>query len=206
MEVRSLEKLWAAEPSKARSIGAALVLTGRQATERAFKQLAPGNRVLHVATHGFRLTRSCEPQRSSDPLLLSGLALAGANSRAGGDGEDGMLTAEEIASLDLFGVEWVVLSGCDTGLGEVLAGEGVLGLRRAFVIAGADSLINSLWSVDDDTTRAWMESLYEARMRGLSTAGSVRQASLDLLRYARSRGRSTHPFSWGAFVAVGDWR
>jgi CHAT domain-containing protein len=137
------------------------------------------------------------------------LALAGANRRqyASVAEEDGILTAEEIAGLDLAGVEWAVLSACGTGLGEVKTGEGVLGLRRAFQVAGAATLIMSLWSVEDQAARRWMRALYEARhVRGMSTAESVREASLEVLRERRSKGESTHPLFWGAFVATGDWR
>src|SRR5262249_26792952 len=147
-----------------------ITLTGATATESAFKRLAPGRRVVHVATHGYFLDQGC-PSRldpaggakpaaalGDNPLRLSGLALTGANHRetSTGEREDGMLSAEEIASLDLSGVEWAVLSGCGTGEGEVLAGEGVLGLRRAFQIAGAGSLIMSLWPEEDEATRCWM--------------------------------------------------
>jgi CHAT domain-containing protein len=190
--------------------------------------------VLHLATHGFFLGGECTsaldsargigglaeapqakpgavaaPVAGENPLVLSGLALSGANHRAAaGEGEDdGILTAEEIASLDLSGVEWAVLSACDTGIGDIRAGEGVFGLRRAFQVAGAGTLIMSLWSVDDEATRAWMRALYEARLEGhLDTAEAVRQASLAVLRARRGAGASTHPFYWAAFVAAGDWR
>ena len=81
-----------------------------------------------------------------------------------------------------------------------------MGLRRAFEIAGAGTLIMSLWSVEDDATRLWMRGLYEARLGGLSTSAAVRKASLDMLEADRRSGRTTHPFFWGAFVAAGDWR
>src|SRR5579871_238040 len=85
--------------------------------------------------------------------------------------EDGILTAEEAALLDLEGTEWVVLSGCDTGIGEIKAGEGVLGLRRAFQEAGARTVITSLWPVEDEEVRAWMTSLYRIRfVRKMPTA------------------------------------
>ena len=119
---------------------------------------------------------------------------------------DADASAEEIAALDLSRVRWAVVSGCNTGVGEVLSGEGVLGLRRAFAIAGAASLIMSLWPVEDEATRIWMERLYEARGRGLTTAESVRRAGLDVLGWQRHQGRTAHPFFWGAFVATGDWR
>jgi CHAT domain-containing protein len=144
-----------------------------------------------------------------NPLLLSGLALAGANHRqnAALGEEDGILTAEEIAALDLGSVEWAVLSACDTGVGEMQAGEGVFGLRRAFAIAGAGTVIMSLWSIEDASARAWMQALYESRLlERRDTAESVQQASLRILRVRRSKAESTHPFYWGGFVAAGDWR
>jgi CHAT domain-containing protein len=190
-----------------------------EASETALREKAPGRRMLHLATHGFLLGEECPsflapPQAGSrsqveDPLLLAGLALAGANHRqhASPGEDDGILTAEEIASLDLTGVEWVVLSGCDTGVGPVAGGEGVLGLRRAFRVAGAGSLILSLWKVEDQATREWMHELYRSRLEeGMDTAESVRAASVAVLRQRRKDGRSTHPFYWAAFVAEGDWR
>ncbi|HMB70609.1 MAG TPA: CHAT domain-containing protein [bacterium] len=205
----------------------ALVLTGAGAREATFKRNAPHRRIIHLATHGFFLESGCaadpdargvvglaplagsSPLSSENPLINSGLALAGANGRdsARPGEEDGILTAEEIASLDLSGVEWAVLSGCDTGRGRVQAGEGLLGLRRAFRIAGARTLIMSLWPVNDEATVSWMTKLYRAHLvEGLSSAEAVRAASLHLLRERRSRSESTHPFTWGAFVAAGDWR
>ena len=202
----------------------ALRLTGAAASESAFKAQAAGRRILHLATHGFFLDGRCaaspDPSGKStaasaatvvkqNPLVLSGLILAGANHRnaTAPDQEDGVLTAEEVAALDLNGVEWAVLSGCDTGVGEVRAGEGVFGLRRAFQAAGARTVIMSLWPVEDQTTRQWMTTLYRARLtRKLSTASAVREAGLALLRGRRTRGLSAHPFYWAAFVATGDWR
>jgi CHAT domain-containing protein len=142
-------------------------------------------------------------------LLLAGLAFAGANRRRSvrGDEDDGILTAEEIGGLNLQGTEWAVLSACDTGLGEIKAGEGVFGLRRAFQVAGARTVIMSLWSVEDRSAMEWMRALYEGRLRrGLDTAEAVREASLSVLRQRRARGQSTHPFYWAGFVASGDWR
>lgn len=209
--------------------GEAARLVGAAASEGALKRLAPGRRILHVATHGFFLGRCftsdtdssrgigglkpTEPARTStpdeNPLLLSGLALSGANLRdqAGPEDEDGVVTAEEIAAIDLSGVAWAVLSGCDTGVGEIAAGEGVFGLRRAFRVAGVRTVIMSLWAVKDEAAREWMQALYEARLvKRLGTAEAAREASLATLRASRAAGESTHPFSWGAFVAAGDWR
>jgi CHAT domain-containing protein len=145
---------------------------------------------------------------AENPLLLSGLAFAGANRRAsaGPDDSDGILTAEEIAGINLEGVDWAVLSGCDTGVGEIKLGEGVFGLRRAFQVAGARTVIMSLWPVEDQTTREWMATLYQEHFRdGKDTPESVRGASLKILRRRRANRESTHPFYWGAFIAAGDW-
>ena len=213
----------------------ALVLTQARAEEGAFKRSSPGRRVLHLAVHGFFFDGTCDhagvsqssrgitlttpgkPGRAAvrpsptpeSPLLLSGLALAGANRRlvAGPNDEDGMLTAEEVAALNLDGVEWAVLSACDTGLGEIRAGEGVFGLRRAFRVAGTRTVIMSLWPVEDRAARVWMRALYTARLRDrLSTADAMRQASLTVLADRRAKGLSTHPLYWAGFVAAGDWR
>ena len=109
--------------------------------------------------------------------------------------------------MNLRGTEWAVLSACGTGLGEIRAGEGVFGLRRAFQIAGARLVIMSLWSVEDESTRDWMHALYEGRLRRrLDTASAVHNATLTVLRQRRAKGLSTHPFYWAAFVAAGDWR
>jgi tetratricopeptide (TPR) repeat protein len=217
VEVDEIAQLW----SESDGGGKALSLTGPWAHEGIFKRQASSRRVLHLATHGFLLEESCQvesgirrhlvdPTLNLEGLLVhSGLALAGANRRseAGPEEEDGILTAEEIASLDLSGVEWAVLSACHTGSGKVLGGEGVFGLRRAFAVAGVDTLIMSLWSVQDEPTRQWMRELYAARLAsGLSTAQAVRRASLAALEHRREAGQSDHPFYWGAFVAAGDWQ
>jgi CHAT domain-containing protein/tetratricopeptide (TPR) repeat protein len=231
LEVHDIARLWTDSPAE--------ILENRSATERAFKRDAPGHRVLHLATHGFFLGNDCSPSGSGigsvgalatararrpapgqpprkpdqglkeNPLLQSGLALAGANHRraAGPDEDDGILTAEEVSALNLEGVEWAVLSACDTGLGEVKAGEGVFGLRRAFQVAGVRTVIMSLWAVDDQTTRLWMRALYRSRLQQrMTTAESVRAASLSVLGDRRAHRQSTHPFYWAAFVAAGDWR
>ena len=235
-EAEEVAALWTTGVARPRR-GAmpARTLVGSVASESAFKQLAPGRRVLHLATHGFFLGDECDAPPAArrrapwaaligspaagaaaaartaggaahrraagleNPLLLSGLALAGANRRAaaGPDEDDGILTAEEVAGLDLTGLDWAVLSACDTGLGLVRVGEGVLGLRRAFQTAGARTVIMSLWSVEDRATRQWMRALYQARFeRGLDTADAVHQAALtDLARPARRRPVRATPSS-----------
>jgi CHAT domain-containing protein/tetratricopeptide (TPR) repeat protein len=206
---------------KASSGGAARVFTGASASEGVLKSSSADAEVVHLATHGFFLGDGCSSAGTrtrgiggvtakgleSNPLKVSGLALAGANQRqVANGGDDGILTAEEVAGLDLRRAVWVVLSACDTGVGEVAAGEGVLGLRRAFRVAGARTLVMSLWSVDDDATRLLMRALYDNRLvRRRETVDSMREAGLAILRERRASGETTHPFYWGSFVAVGDW-
>jgi CHAT domain-containing protein len=179
-------------------------LAGGEATEDAFKRLAAGQRVIHLATHAFLAEAD-----GANALPLSGLAFAGANDRRCGEGdsgEDGILMTQEIATLDLSAAEWVVLSACDTGIGPIEAGEGVQGLRRAFEMAGAGTLVMSLWGMEDQATRDWMQQLYRSRLDGAAWPEALRRASLSLIA-ARRRGRlSTDPYYWGAFVATGEWR
>ncbi len=197
-EAVAVGKLWNAQG------GQAQVLNGSAASEAAFKTQAPGQQVLHLATHGFFLAAACRREReaalASNPLLRSGVVLT-----AGGPGgEDGLLTAEEVSALRLDSTELVVLSGCDTARGTAQAGEGLLGLRRAFRAAGARQVVSSLWPVDDAATRQWMLRFYQARRQ--SDAGvvrAVRSASATELRNRRASSRSTHPFYWGGFVASG---
>ena len=230
-EAGEIVKLWERSAAGRESMGDARLLQGPAATETAFKNDVGGHRLIHLATHGFFLGGDCasgstgsrgltvatpaepkapeRPDVNVSPLLLSGLALAGANERQSRsvDEEDGVLTAEEIAGLDLSGVEWAVLSACDTGVGEIQAGEGVFGLRRAMQVSGVRTLIMSLWPVDDEATRAWMQGLYSARLiDGADTATAVRAAGNSVLEARRDAGESTHPFYWAAFVAAGDWR
>lgn len=224
-EARAVSGIW----NRLRASEPGTLLTGSAATEQAFKERAPVQRILHLATHGFFLDDSCRPlvgtrsvgrlvpakraaappdtrYLSDSPLLRSGLALAGANRRAATTRDDGIVTAEEVIGLDLSRVEWAVLSACDTGLGELRAGEGLLGLRRAFQVAGARSIIMSLWAVGDTAARSWMEGLYRARLeRGLDTAESVRAAALAVIAERRSRRLPAHPFFWAGFVGTGSW-
>ncbi len=210
-EADSISALWKTSGSRNQPAGnESLQVTGVDASPEAFEKYAPGKRVLHVATHGFFLQGNCESaaQMESDPskrdekllnataenpLLLSGLAFAGANhqSPTNANESDGILTAEEIAGLNLEGVDWAVLSACDTGAGEIRVGEGVFGLRRAFQVAGAKTVIMSLWPIEDETAGRWE---------------AVRTASLHILRQRRAKHQSTHPFYWGAFIAAGEWQ
>jgi CHAT domain-containing protein len=202
-EVQRVAGIW----KRNGTLGEETVLTGTAATKAMLKDSAPGKRVVHLATHGFFLDQACQSDTllAEDPMLRAGIALAGANRRSGAD--DGILIASEVAAMDLEGTEWVVLSGCDTGFGQVRAGEGVFGLRRAFQAAGVRTFIGSLWPVEDQETELWMTSLYSAHFgRGMATAESVREAQLQRLRARRARNESTHPLYWAGFLAVGDWR
>jgi CHAT domain-containing protein len=187
------------------------LLTGAEATEAGLKQAA-APRLLHIATHGFFLTdeppatqtrgtRAISASAKIDnPLLRSGLALAGANLHKG-SGDDGILTALEATGLNLWGTKLVVLSACDTGVGEVKNGEGVYGLRRAFVLAGAESTVMSLWPVSDYVTREIMISYYKGLKQGLGRVEALRQVQLSMLN---RKGRA-HPFYWASFIQSGEW-
>jgi CHAT domain-containing protein len=140
------------------------------------------------------------PLSSSDPaegLDRAGLAMAGAN-----QGAQGIVTAREIAGFDWWGTQLVVLSACETGIGAVPSGDGVYGLRRALVLAGAESQVVSLWSVSDASTRALMRDYYGELARGTGRAEALRRAQLHLLH----QPRYAHPYYWAAFIPAGDWR
>jgi len=191
----------------------ALVLTGAAASEERFKQEARGRRVLHLATHGFFLSETCGNAAGSDaekidnPLLLSGVVLAGAIAPAAPSpgSEDGILTAEEVAALDLRGVDLVTLSACDTGRGAVEAGEGVFGLRRAIEIAGARAVLMSLWPVQDRQASRFMTRFYRDRLAGTSVLDASRSATRAALDELRRQERPAHPYLWAGFVTAGDW-
>jgi CHAT domain-containing protein len=211
-EVEEVRLLWRSAPTLTAG-DSVLVRTGTAATEHELKRLGPGRRALHLATHGFFLPARCPQVKPGapleNPLLRAGLALSGANRRTERheQGEDGILTAEEIAGLDLEAVEWAVLSACHTGAGDPKVGEGVLGMRRAFQVAGVRTVVMNLWSVDDEVGRRFVELLYRARwVRGVDTMSAMREATLELLSERRAAGRSTHPYYWASFVAAGDWR
>ncbi|HEU4411143.1 MAG TPA: tetratricopeptide repeat protein [Polyangiaceae bacterium] len=203
----------------------ARVLSGAAATREALVG-AHGPRFVLLSTHGFlqrpalpaqpaasapplppppppergTLLRSALPAEGGDPeraLERAGLALAGANTRP-----EGLVSGRDLAGLDLGGTRLVVLSACETGLGQLQDGEGVYGLRRALAIAGAEAQVTSLWSVNDAATGALMGAYFEALRRGVGRSEALRQAQLGLLRQERYQ----HPSYWAAFVPAGDWR
>ena len=196
---------------------------GNQAVKKLFLGACRSPRVLHLATHGFflkdqdtnldrelwgRLLDASGQLRADvgeNPLLRSGLALAGANTFLRGgvppeDADNGLLTALDVTGMDLLGTELVVLSACQTGEGDVQVGEGVLGLQRAFTIAGAKTLVMSLWSVDDEPTRVLMVGFYRRLLAGEGKADALRHAQDEL----RARPEYADPYFWGAFVCQGD--
>jgi len=191
----------------------ATLLTGSNATEGAVKRLH-GPEVLHIATHGFFLADEASSEsetiassqfsrslKRENRLLRSGLALAGANRRYGGPKEDGILTALEASALDLWGTKLVVLSACETGVGQVQNGEGVYGMRRALVLSGTESQVMSLWKVDDEATKNLMVNYYR-----LLKAGSGRAVALRDVQRKALDSDDKHPYFWAAFIASGEWR
>ena len=230
-------------------------LRKQQATEAAFRKYAGKYETLHIATHGFFAdpTKKSAEQHAEEenpgnrsglfgqnenslafargfhPGMLSGLALAGANhAPTSADDDDGILTADEISFQRLEGVDLVVLSACETGLGAVAGGEGLLGVQRAFQVSGARSVVASLWNVDDVATRRLMERFYrnlwdkemgkldalrEAQLWMLNNPGSVRgtlvrlkSAPKETLPKPETLEKRTDPRFWAAFVLSGDWR
>ncbi len=205
---------------------------GRSATEERFKALRRPAQV-HIATHGFFLEDVARPTPRDvrgiggarpvqgavaetaqglgglielrNPLLRSGLALAGFNGLAEGvdpgqGRDDGILTALEVTWMDLQGTELVVLSACDTGLGEVQRGQGVAGLRRSFRIAGARNVLMSLWSVPDEETAWLMEEFHRRHLGGEPPLMALHGARQVVRKRLIERDGTDHPFFWAAFV------
>lgn len=183
------------------------VYTANNATETSIKKLV-NPYVLHIATHGYFVKDYEMNENSStlinykeNPLLRSGILLAGSNytlsnQSYGNPVDDGILTAYEAMQLNLDKTELVILSACETGLGEDLNGEGVMGLQRAFMLAGADNMLMSLWQVNDEGTQLLMSNFYKYWVKDKNTAAAFRNAQLELMK--------THPspFYWAAFVCI----
>lgn len=189
---------------------------GYEASEEAVKSLcagtAPSPRVLHIATHGYffsdpeapSATAETSPAFSSSehPMIRSGLILAGGNDawqnkRASENQEDGILTAYEISQLNLQNTELVVLSACETGLGDIKGNEGVYGLQRAFKIAGVQYLIMSLWQVPDKQTALLMTTFYKKWLDDKMPIPDALRAAQKELREA-----GMDPYYWAGFVVV----
>ena len=197
----------------------AQLLVQEQATEAAVKGLQ-SPRILHIATHGFFLGAQSDDvgpgkfrqlvketdlaantKALENPLLRSGLVLAGVKQRSSGGTEDGVLTALETAGLNLSGTQLVILSACETGLGDVADGEGVYGLRRSLVLAGSQTQIISLWKVSDRATSDLMVNYYRRLKNSEGRAEAFRQVQLGMLHGASY----THPYFWASFIQSGAW-
>jgi len=202
----------------------ATLYTGREALEDVLMKTALPPSILHIATHGFFLsdietdaftdkTRGLVPTagkkiKIENPLLRSGIVLAGANialKSAQTEKSEGIVYAEEILGLKLRGTDMTVLSACETGLGDVKAGEGVYGLRRAFTQAGSKSLVMSMWSVPDMETKELMVNFYKNIAGGkMKRSQALRQAALKEMDIVKQRYGQAHPMLWGAFVFMGE--
>jgi len=194
-------------------IHAVRAVVGTEATKSCVLDVASPS-VLHIASHGFvvelpdsepvtTLTETTAESPLQDPMLRSGIALAGANTWLSGgmppeDAGNGILTAEEVTAMNLLETGLVVLSACDTGRGQIRAGEGVFGLQRAFLVAGARCLLTSLWKVPDDPTAALMTEFHRRLRAGNSKTEALRRARQKV------RAEYPHPADWAAFVLVGD--
>jgi CHAT domain-containing protein len=216
-EVESVTREWKAVCSEP-----AILLTEDMATEDSFKMNCRGKRVIYVATHGFTrakpvFERSPEGDTEDNyvrvlteqnPLLQSGIVFSGANQLVRAEtellGDDGIATGEEISCLDLEGVDLVVLSACHTGSGVVVNGEGVYSLRRAFELAGAKTVVSSLWAVDDRVTEELMTRT--VRQVGATIGEALHGAMLDRIGELRAESLSDHPFYWAGFICSGDPR
>lgn len=177
------------------------IYLGRRAAEDQIKKLFKP-RILHVATHGFfqeGATEDLDGTAATNPLLNSGLYLSNPMKHVGSDSEeDGILTAYEAMQLNLDDAELVVLSACETGLGEVRNGEGVYGLQRAFKVAGAKNIVMSLWKVNDDVTQELMVAFYKRWLNTNDKTSAFKAAQLEL------REKYESPFFWGAFMMIGN--
>jgi len=183
----------------------AQLLSQSQATKATAKKLRNPS-ILHFATHGFFLPNPPEAKPDAkitqNPLSQSALVLANFNKRQScGDDPNcnGLLTAQDVTTIDLRGTKLVFLSACETGLGKVTNGEGVYGLRRAFTLAGAESQVMSLWKVNDQTTRELVESYYKNLKANQGRSQSLETIQLDLLK------KYQYPYYWAAFIPSGNW-
>ncbi|HKH59176.1 MAG TPA: CHAT domain-containing protein, partial [Flavitalea sp.] len=196
----------------AKSASSVSDVSGRSATEEAFKALnGKSPQLLHLATHGFFLSVKENSLKDDgmdngftmqqNPMFRSGIVLAGGNHAwTGGkipeNSEDGILTAYEIAQLDLSNTELVVLSACETALGETkYANEGVFGLQRAFKLAGVKKMIVSLWQVPDDATVELMTLFYQNWLDGQTIREALHKSQMQMKK-------KYPPFFWAAFVVV----
>jgi len=180
------------------------VYRGKNALEGIFKAWH-SPKVMVLSTHGYFMAEDKSANVPQNPLLRCGLLFAGCNERGKATGmqEDGVLTGLEIVSSDLRGTELVVLSACETGLGDLKLGEGVAGLRQAFQLAGAQSVVASLWQVSDRDTALLMSDFFDGLAKGKGKADALREAQLARIKAHRDRDGAAHPFYWAAFTVTG---
>ncbi len=187
---------------------------GPDAAEEVLKSFTTPPRLLHLATHGYFCgepedASESDVSGSANPLLRTGLALAGANRVIEGvaienGSDDGILTGYEVSGLNLVGTELVTLSACETGIGDIVEGEGVFGLRRAFQQAGARAILMCMWRVPDKETAQVMRGFYLRWLGGMSKADALRESELEILHDARARFGHGHPLLWGGFILFGN--
>ncbi len=189
------------------------VYTRERALTTVFRA-ARSPRVLVLCTHGFFLPDREVPADDKDgpgkakpvkkwenPLLRCGLLLTGCNKAAGGEG---VLTGLEVVGTDLRGTELVVLSACDTGLGDIQVGEGVAGLRQAFQLAGAQAVVSTLWQVPDKQSARLMALFFQNLSKGMGKSDALRAAKLKIIGERRDDFAAAHPFFWAAFTLTGE--
>jgi len=179
-----------------------------KALESVLQTVEPPS-IMHLATHGYFIAREEVEQGSpvldpgqtllrDNPMLRSGLALTGVNLSLREGRDEGVFSAAKVMGLQLIGTDLVVLSACETGLGDVQSGEGVFGLKRAFILSGAKAVVLSLWSVPSKETMELMTTFYTLWADGKSKAEALRLAKLEM------KNKKANPFFWGAFILVGN--
>ena len=213
----------ALEGNSIQSLIGGKLLMREQATSNNVKQIS-APKVVHLATHAFYLSKGSsksdiagekavlDPDKDSinngdfynlNPLIRSGIVLSGANNDDTSRDNDGYLTALEITQIDWDGTELVVVSGCESGRGEIRAGEGIYGLKRAIAVAGARSSLLSLWKVDDEATAAFMTSFYTRLKDGSGRGDALSATQKEFRTHPNEDWRE--PYVWAAFQLSGDW-